>query len=130
MTTNIIEYTEFIGLNYYTPLSVDGVGYDLESEYSESTKDSVYSGCPAWKHKSNRIYTVRSPISVQLSVDVSNKHLQSDLSQAQFDEYLSETFTTINPSGWCTEEKTTIQMSIPRFLFSQKASLISIFYLV
>jgi hypothetical protein len=120
MTINVIEYVQFIGSNYSTPLSVDGVSYDLESEYSKSIKNTIYSQCPVWKHRSNRVYTVRSPIDVHLSVDVNSQSLYSEnLSQEQFDKYFFEAFDTPEP-GWCTEEKTTIQMTIPRILFWTK----------
>jgi hypothetical protein len=124
MSNHLIEYTQYQGWStedsiLYSPLSLDGVGYDLVSEYSEASKDAIYYPCPAWKHKSNRIYTVRSPIDLTFSVNVPRQYISTpNLVQEQFNAYFEPTFTGVG--GWCSEEKTTIQLSIPRFLFWTK----------
>jgi len=120
MGNKIINYAQAILDDYDTCLDINEIGYGIETEHSKTLKNSVYYDCPVWKHKSNRIYTIRSPIDIHLSVDVESKSLNSDtLNQKQFDEYLSGTFID-DKNSWCTVEKTTIQILIPQFLFWTK----------
>ena len=83
-------------------------------KYNYSLKNSVYSECPAWKHKATRTFLVRSPVDIELVVDVQKQGMYStNLGSEGLNLYCSGTFIP----GWCTPEKTTIQLSIPRILF-------------
>lgn len=123
MKKNLIEYIQYHGegpsaiLN--SPFSLDNVGFDLESEYSQSPSNAVYSVCPAWKHKSNRIYTVRSPVDLHIYIDTKQKYIKCpNISQEEFNAYFSPTF---DKNGlWCSPERTTLQLTIPRFLIWTK----------
>jgi len=97
-----------------SPFSLDGIGFEPELLYNSVSKDAVYQKCPAWKHKASRTFLIKSPVDIDLYVDVQNQRLSSlKLNQWQFDKYCNPTFLV----PWCTREKTTIQLSIPRFLF-------------
>lgn len=125
MKSHQINYHQFHGQQFESnanfnasPFSLDGVGFDLESESQVTSKDKVYSMCPAWKHRSNRIFNVYSPVDLELKIDVENRRLNTpNLNQDKFDEFFSETFE----HDWCTDENVTIQSSIPRFLFWTKS---------
>ena len=109
-----INYHQTIGDEIDTCVSLDGVGFEPESVFNTTSKDSVYWICPAWKHKANRTFLIKSPVDMTFTVDIQNQRLNSpNLTQVQFDEYCGPTFM----ENWCTEEKVTIQLSIPRFVF-------------
>jgi len=123
MKTHKIYYHEYSGDGVAnlleSPFTVEGVGYGLVSEYSVSPKDAIYSVCPAWKHRSNRNFMVRSPVDIDFSVNREEKYLISNsLTQLQFDRWFGPTFDDPN---WCSHEKTTIQSTIPRFIFWTKS---------
>ena len=115
-----INYYQFIGEELdsgVSCLSLDGVGFEPESVFSATPKDSAYWNCPAWRHKSNRTFLIKSPIDMTLIVDVKNQTLKAPyLDQKTFDKYCSSTFVP----NWCSEEKVTIQLNVPRFLFWTK----------
>ena len=119
MKTHKIYYHEYSGDGgddlLYSPFSVEGVGFGLINEYSISPKDAIYSQCPAWKHRTTRLFTVKSPVDIDCIVDRENEYINSaGLTQEQFDQWFSPTFAD---SNWCSPEKTTIQLTIPRFIF-------------
>jgi hypothetical protein len=100
-----------------SPFSLDGVGFDPEMVYNSSFKNSVYFECPAWKHKATRTFLIRSPVDIHLVVDNQKQGMYStNLDNKKLNLYCSGTFVP----GWCTPEKTTIQLSIPRILFWTK----------
>ena len=112
-----INYHQLIGDDLTSPFSLDGVGFEPELVYNSVSKNVIYQKCPAWKHKSTRTFLIKSPVDIDLYVDFENQRLYSEnLNQYQFDQYCQPTFL----DGWCTTEKTTIQLSIPRFIFWTK----------
>lgn len=118
MKTHKIYYHEYSGdgpdavMN--SPFAVEGIGFGLESEGRTAPRDAIYSPCPAWKHRTNRLFTVRSPVDIDCIVDRPNEFINSaGLTQEQFDDYFSATFA----GNWCSPEKTTIQLTVPRFIF-------------
>ena len=122
MKTHLIEYHQYHGGTSDTfnesPFTLDGIGYDLESDFKLTSKDSIYSRCPAWKHRSNRVFTVFAPKDITLTVNVENGSLKTpNLSQNDFNSYFGGAFFF----DWCTLEKVTIQSSIPRFVFWSKS---------
>jgi hypothetical protein len=110
-----INYHQFHIQEYKkSPFSLDGVGFEPEMVYNSKLKNFVYSQCPAWKHKSSRTFSIRSPVDIQLVVDVQKQGMYStNLGSEGLNLYCSGTFIP----DWCTPEKTTIQLSIPRILF-------------
>ena len=126
MTSHRINYYQFHGNRYESeandfasPFALDGVGFDVEPESKEISKDKIYSACPAWRHRINRIFNVYSPIDIRLEVDIDGRKLKSpNVTQQQFDDYFQETFGS---ETWCTDTDVTIQSSIPRFLFWSKS---------
>ena len=112
-----INYHQIIGENIDSPFSLDGVGFEPELVFNFTSKESVYWKCPAWRHKSTRTFLVKSPVDLHLIVDLKNKVINSsNLNQWQFDQYFNGTFV----DNWCSEEKVTIQLNIPRFIFWTK----------
>ena len=112
-----INYHQVIGQNIDSCFSLDGVGFEPELLLNTASKSSIYWECPAWKHKASRTFLIKSPVDMTFIVDVKNQRLSSpNLNQEQFDKYCATTFT----GNWCTEEKVTIQLDIPRFLFWTK----------
>ena len=97
-----------------SPFSVDDVGFDIEKIQTANMKNALYSKCPAWNHRANRVFSVKSPIDILLLINTEEKRITSNIPQWQFDEFTAETFEN---EEWCTEERTTIQLTIPRFLF-------------
>ena len=97
-----------------SPFSLDGIGFEPEMAYTSSSKNTLYSECPAWKHKSTRTFLIRSPVDIELQVDVPSQRLiPINMSNQEFYIY---TFGTVK-DGWCTPETTTIQLSLPTMLF-------------
>jgi len=109
-----INYHQLVGPDVDSPFSLDGVGFEPELMLNNVSKESVYWRCPAWKHKASRTFILRSPVDLTLTVDLENKTLNSpNVTQWQFDKYCNPTFL----NNWCSEEKVTIQLTIPRFMF-------------
>jgi len=111
-----INYHQIFGSSHdeNSPFSIDGIGFEPESVLNSVSKDLIYYQCPAWKHKASRTFLIKCPVDINLSVDLEQKTLHSsNLNQWQFNEYCHETFV----ENWCSPEKTTIQLSIPRFIF-------------
>ena len=109
-----VNYHQLIGSELDTPFSLEGVGFEPELLLNTVSRDSVYYNCPAWKHKASRTFLIKSPVDIVLTVDMENQTLNSpNLTQWQFDEYCNPTFL----NNWCSEEKVTIQLTVPRFMF-------------
>jgi len=109
-----INYHQLIGPNINSPFSLGGVGFEPELLLNTVSKDSVYFRCPAWKHKATRTFVLKSPVDITLTVHSETNELRSpNLEQWQFDQYCAATFLT----DWCTPEKTTIQLNVPKFIF-------------
>jgi hypothetical protein len=118
-----INYIQFHNTDYNgSPFIRNEIGYDLESLYDYKIKNlnaeernSNYYRCPSWKHKATRIFIVKSPIDITLHVDIDKQELHSpNLNQEQFDDYCTPTFMSDN---WCKNDRVTIQLSVPRFIF-------------
>lgn len=109
-----INYHQLVGSEIDTPFSEDEFGFEPEMVLNTVSKKSVYWQCPAWNHKASRRFLIKSPVDITLTVDLENEVLNSpNLTQWQFDNYCSPTFL----NNWCSEEKVTIQLTIPRFMF-------------
>lgn len=111
-----INYQQIDGTNTNSPFSE--VGFDPELVVNSASKNSVYWKCPAWKHKASRTFLIRSPVTMTLGVVPPNNGegpalTSPNLTQWQFDQYLGPTFI----SDWCTPERTTLQLGVPRFIF-------------
>jgi len=114
-----IYYSQGIKDNFNTPFSLDGVGFEPESLFESSLKSSIYYECPAWRHKTTRTFLIKSPVDIKFTVDVNrNKLICDNLTKFQFDEFFGDSFI----GNWCTEDKTTIQLAAPRFLFWTKSN--------
>ena len=116
-----INYHQIVGENVNSPFSEDKIGFEPELLVNTVSRKSVYWDCPAWKHKASRTFIIRSPVNMTLNVVHANNGnvatlTSPNLTQWQFDEFCSPTFV----NDWCTLEKTTIQLSVPRFLFWTK----------
>lgn len=118
-----INYIQFHNNDYKgSPFIRSEIGYNLESFYDYKIKNldtnerkSSYYRCPSWKHKASRTFIVKSPIDIILNINTDKEELYSpNLTQEQFDDYCSPTFMSDN---WCTDNRVTIQLSVPRFIF-------------
>jgi hypothetical protein len=104
--------------NYYltSPLSLDELGFPPEPLIQTANKKAVYFECPAWKHKAERTFTLRSPIDITIEIDYPNV-ISPNISPKQFDDWVSGSFHNKN---WYSEELVTLQFTIPAFLFWTK----------
>ncbi len=109
-----INYHQYVGDDYQSPFDVDGIGFEPELVVNNTPRSAVYYDCPAWKHKASRTFLIRSPVDIDFVVDTETNNISSpNLNQRQFDIFLGPTFNV----NWCTPEKTTVQLTVPRFLF-------------
>jgi len=101
-----------------SPISLDGIGFEPITSFESGDNKSIYYSCPAWSHKAKRTFIIRSPIDLNISVDVENQSIWvNNISQEKFNEWF---FLTFLNKGWCTKEKVTLQIGIPSFIFWTK----------
>lgn len=108
-----IYYHQFIGagdaLEVGSPLHIDGVGLEPTSYYEEFGKNEPYTECPVWNHKVKKIYTLRSPIDLEI------KFLKDGRISV---ENLGKTSDAIHDvCNVKVESSNTLQLEIPRFVF-------------
>jgi len=100
-----------------SPFSLDEIGFEPQRAYSKYDEYSLYSECPAWKHKMNRTFYIRSPVDIDIVIDRKMGAIYSTNVEPQvFNQYCAGTFVP----GWMNENNITIQLSIPRFMFWTK----------
>jgi len=114
------ENTQQTDYEYFStsPISLDGVGFEPITTFETAYNKSIYYTCPAWSHKAKRTFIIRSPVDLNISIDVENQSIWvKGISQEQFDDWFFPTFAN---DGWCLKEKVTLQISIPMFMFWTK----------
>lgn len=96
----------------FSPFCLDDVSFDIKQEPIDTS--SPYNTCPVWKHRTNRVFTVRSPFDFHLKITKDNvfsdTHTQDQLRQ----------LIMLAP-GYVTENRIIVQMMLPRILFWTKS---------
>jgi hypothetical protein len=117
MKTLEIFWHQYDSSNYLTsPLSLDGLGFPPEPLMKTANKNALYYECPAWKHKAQRTFIIRSPVDIRLEIDYPTV-VAPDLHPKQFEDWISGSFHNEN---WYSEELITLQFTIPSLLFWTK----------
>lgn len=113
-----INYFQFHGVfipEYKdSPFCLDGVGFEPEMVFKSADATAPYFECPAWKHKVTRTFLIKCPIDIELRLDSKTGGLYSpNIPDGYFEGLVGATFVP----GWRTENRVTIQLSLPKFLF-------------
>ena len=116
-----INYYQFHGIfvkEYKdSPFSLKGVGFEPEMLYLNSDRDAPYYECPSWKHRATRTFLIKCPIDIELVIDSQRAGMYSPNLDGEFFQQL--TGATFVP-GWHTPSRSTVQLSLPKFLFWTK----------
>ena len=100
---------------YESCLSLDGIGYEPESLLSLSDGEEMYHVCPIWRHREARTFAIRSPIDLKININKHRKQISiPTITDEQFSNYIAG--SSYDPD-WCTENRITLQLAVPKFLF-------------
>lgn len=112
-----IYWHQYDSGNYLTSsLSIDGLGFEPEPVIKNANKDAIYYECPAWSHKAKRTFILRCPVDIHLNINYPNV-TSPNLNEKQLQDWISRSF---RDSRWFSLNLTTLQFSIPGFLFWTK----------
>ena len=109
MSLNKIYYSYLHDQNPdFSPFSLEDVSYDIDREPIDTS--SPFNTCPVWRHRANRVFTVRSPFDFHLKISedsiYSETHSWDQLQQ----------LIMVAP-GYVTKDRVIVQMMLPRILF-------------